>query len=206
MASTAQKLIEIFVRFPGIGPRQAERFVYYLLRQDPRALKRLGDLLGELHASVTQCTRCYRFYEGRTNGVSMCNLCENPDTDRTRLLVIEKDVDLETVRKAGVYDGSFFVLGGLVPILEKSPEERIRIQELISRVREEIKENKLEEIILALTVSREGDNTIVFVKDRLEKAFGSTLRVSVLGRGLSTGSELEYSDDETLKHALQNRK
>ena len=120
-------------------------------------------------------------------------------------MVIEKDSDLESVRKSGVYHGKYFILGGLVPIVEKNTASKIRIKELIEKIKKDTK-NNLEEIILAFSLNPQGDHTDFYIRNQIKDICESNnIKISSLGRGLSTGTELEYSDNETLKNALKNR-
>lgn len=120
-------------------------------------------------------------------------------------MVVEKDTDFESVRRSGSYTGRYFILGGTIPVLEKNPASKIRIRELIARVESGASEG-LSEIILALSANPEGDFTRDYVARTLEPiAQKLGIIITTLGRGLSTGTELEYSDSDTLKHALKNR-
>ncbi|MFC1775688.1 toprim domain-containing protein, partial [Patescibacteria group bacterium] len=119
--------------------------------------------------------------------------------------VVEKDVDLENVNKTGAYKGLYFILGGSLPILEQNPAKKIRARELFDRAQEYSK-NGLKEVILATSATPEGENTAQYVKKilaPLAEKYG--VKISALGRGLSTGTELEYSDTSTLENALKNR-
>lgn len=200
------KLLEYFTKFPGIGPRQAKRFVYFILRRDKRFVEELASLILNAKESTIQCSSCYRLFSSQTNTQStLCNMCQDLNTDKEILMVVEKDVDLENIIKTGVFNGYFFVLGGAVPILNKNPSERIRAKELFTRVQNGAK-NGLKEVILALSVNPEGENTILYLQKILEPlAEKYSLKISTLGRGLSTGTELEYSDSDTLQNALKNR-
>jgi|JI6StandDraft_1071083.scaffolds.fasta_scaffold11134_5 recombination protein RecR len=194
------ELAKIFSHFPGIGERQARRFVYYLLKRDRATLAELTERIMRLKESVRECSRCQKFSEMRD---TMCDHCHVTLTSPT-MMIVEKDSDLETIKRAGVYDGSFFVLGGLVPILDEAPERRVRLLPLKKRIESE--SATLSEIILALSFTREGEYTDELVRDYLRKHFpGATFTVSSLGRGLSTGTELEYADTETIKGALLHR-
>src|SRR6185503_8414165 len=122
----------------------------------------------------------------------------NPQADTTLLMVVEKDSDLESVRKSRAYGGKYFVLGGLVPIVEKTTKRQVRIEELKARSKND---KNLKEIILAFSLSPQGDHTDHYVRGILTD---TGLKISSLGRGLSTGTELEYSDNDTLKNALKN--
>ncbi len=137
----------------------------------------------------------------------MCEICSDETADHSTLIIVEKDADLENVRKAGSYNGLYFVLGGLVPILDKNPEARIRIIALKKRIENLIKNGQLKELILALSASVEGDNTADYVHAELrDLATKNNLTISTLGRGLSTGTELEYSDPDTIREALRGRR
>ena len=200
-------LIEKFSKFPGIGGRQAKRFVYFLLSQDKERLNELSEAILHLGDNVSRCSRCFRFFNTEHSpGAQKCDICDGANTDKTTLMIVAKDVDLENVQKSGIYNGRYFVLNGLVPIVNKKNFAWVRTKELISEAKRAATEDDLKEIIFALTVNPEGDNTKMFVTKLLEplvETYG--LKITTLGRGLSTGTEVEYSDDNTLKNALKNR-
>ncbi len=199
-SSAILKLKECFERFPGIGPRQAQRFVYWLLSQDHSFLKNLSGLLLELKQNTKQCEECFRFFNA-----AECSLCKSASRDDSCLLVVEKDADLENIEKSGAYSGRYFVLGGVIPFSANVPKTA-RLKELFNRADKGAK-NGLKEIILALSATAEGDNTGRYLEKILEPlAKKYSLKISSFGRGLSTGTELEYIDAETLKNALENRK
>ncbi|MEK7538331.1 MAG: toprim domain-containing protein [Patescibacteria group bacterium] len=201
--STIENLASLFMKFPGIGTRQAKRFVYFLLAQDPRFLESLVREIGDLKNNIAQCSSCFRFYPHKNNG-TICDICSS-DADPSALLVIEKDSDMENMRRSGGHAGRYFVLGGTIPVLERDPASKIRIRELLARIEHGTKEG-LSEVILALSANVEGDFTRDYVAKTLEPLTQKHgLKITTLGRGLSTGTELEYSDSETLRHALKNR-
>lgn len=196
-------LSEIFSHFPGIGPRQAKRFVYYLLSRNHGSLETLVEAIQSLKKETSQCTECMRFFS--TSGTSLasrevCPICSDTRRDKSLLMIVPRDADFEAVEKSGSYKGYYFILGGSLPILEKEPEKRIRINELKKKI--ERSQTDLREIILAMNANAEGDNTEDFIKEIYREA---QLNFSTLGRGLSTGAELEYADPETLKNALLHR-
>lgn len=188
-----EKLIEYFLKFPGVGPRQAKRFAYFLADKDENFVKNFTEVILEIKKSIKQCPSCFRFFEGET---LMCNICSGLNKEKT-LLVVEKDVDLENIEKSGVYNGKYFVLGGVI-LLVNGRQNNLRFKELFEKVKKE----KPQEIILALSANVEGENTSRYAKKILEPL---KVKISKLGRGLSTGTELEYSDSETIKNALENR-
>ena len=202
------KLTEVFKEFPGIGERQARRFVYFLMSRNGDYSNNLSKLIVELKKEVAQCKECFRFFilparPSGAGGNKICEICSDTRVDSSILMVVEKDSDLESVRKSRVYNGKYFILGGLVPIVEKTTKSRVRIEELKERIK---KEKELKEIILAFSLSPQGDHTDTYVRNELKEiAEKQKMKISSLGKGLSTGTELEYSDNDTLKNALKNR-
>lgn len=203
MNNAIQNLTEIFKKFPGIGPKQAKRFVYFLLSQNSGSLDRLIKNINELKEKIAQCPECFRYFPREDRGDKICDLCSDKSRDKSQLMVIEKDVDLDNIKRSGNYKGRFFVLGGLLPILEKNPNDRIRINQLLEAIKTK---PELKEIIIAVSSTTEGDNTADFLKEVLAPLTTEhNIKISTLGRGMSTGAELEYIDSDTIKNALENR-
>ena len=120
-------------------------------------------------------------------------------------MLVSHDVDFENIERTKFYNGYYFIIGGSIPILEKDPEKRIRQKELLNTIEKRIGEG-LSEIIIALNYNPEGENTLSYLKEILTRLnLVSKVKISTLGRGLSTGTELEYSDSDTIKNALRNR-
>jgi recombination protein RecR len=203
--SVIDELIEIFRKFPGVGPRQAERFVYHLLRQPKGTLDRISSLIPSLSNQVHICSMCKRFFVSDIK-TDQCKICLDKNRNKETLMVVGRDVDLQSIEKSGNFDGFYFVLGGLVPILDKDPESKIRIKDLKEIILQRHFDQPISEIIIALNANPEGEHTTEIVKNSLKEITDShNIKVSILGRGLSTGTELEYSDPETIKNALKNR-
>ena len=209
--SKIDELTELFKEFPGIGPRQAKRFVYHLLRKNDFYVNKLVELIPELRKSTKTCNRCFKYFSGNSN---TCGICSNPNRDPKLLMIVARDNDLENIERTDTYNGYYFVLGGLLPVLEKDSKKFLRLDEMETLIKNS---KDLEEVVLAFPVNPEGDNTAQFLKEEIagiRNSFSakatkdkqdSGIRVSLLGRGLSTGLELEYSDKETIKNALENR-
>lgn len=203
------RLIAFFERFPGIGPRQAERFVQFLLRSSPALRRELAELIGELGGSVHQCAECMRFFGGAEK---LCGICRNPERDKQYLAVVASDADLAALEKSGTYRGHYFVLGGTIHLASEKTDG-LRIKQLLERVKKGVmgdlpagrQERGLKEVILAFPANPEGDATATRVREEI-KSQGAPLAITSLGRGLSTGSELEYADPETIKNALETRR
>ncbi|MEI6238105.1 MAG: toprim domain-containing protein [bacterium] len=216
-----ERLTEFFRQFPGIGPRQARRFVYFLLTRDREYVKGLMESVEKVRQSVSICTSCFRFFTkekasihaGVLSNSSICQICGDTSRDTSLRMIVAKDADLEAVEKSHSYHGLYFVLGGNIPILEKNPEQKVRLREL-NKLMESVgseadKDNepkKLKEIILSFSTNSEGEHTTLTIKQILAPfAEAKGFKVSILGRGLSTGAELEYSDGNTISEALKNR-
>jgi len=195
-----EELARALAKLPGIGPRQGKRFVYYLLSAPADERKRLAELVASLGKDVRQCSECLRFYNGGSTA-TVCNYCSDKTRDDLLLMIVEKDQDLSAVERAGTYRGRYFVLGG---VLTLSGKGAIREKELLKVVEKRLK-NNLKELVLALSATSEGEHTTDRVRELLAP-YRDHLKISELGRGLATGSELEYSDAETLRAALTNRK
>jgi recombination protein RecR len=197
------KLTEVFKEFPGIGERQAKRFVYFLMSRNPAYSENLAELIKDLKKETAQCKECFRFFILNSKKENLCNNCSSLSTDSSTLMIIEKDSDLESIKKSGVYNGKYFILGGLVPIVEKTTKSRIRIEELKNKI---LSDKNIKEIILAFSISPQGNHTDQYVREQLKDITEKlSIKISSLGKGLSTGTELEYSDNDTLKNALKNR-
>lgn len=199
MRDRIEDLAHAFTRFPGIGPRQAKRFVYHLLSAPPQERARLADLVLNLSNDIRQCGLCMRF--AQTNGENLCMYCADTHRDDSVLMIVEKDQDVAAVERANTYKGRYFVLGG---VLTLSGKGTIRERELV-RIVELRAASGLSEIVLALSTTSEGEHTADRVRQILTPLRGP-MTLTELGRGLSTGAELEYADSTTLSEALRNRK
>jgi recombination protein RecR len=203
------RLTEIFKEFPGIGERQARRFVYFLMSRNGDYATQMASLITELKKEIAQCRECFRFFVINNNknlpaGRQVCDICGDSTADSSEFMVLEKDSDLESMKRSKVYHGKYFILGGLVPIVEKTTKSRVRIEELKTKISNG--SGVIKEIILAFSLSPQGDHTDQYVREQIKEISDKlNIKISSLGRGLSTGTELEYSDNDTLRNALKNR-
>lgn len=206
--NATDRLTELFMRFPGIGPKQARRFVYYLLREHSHYKEQLIKALEELKFTGKQCEVCYRFFGDAYHATAtpLCEICRSETRDISQLMILEKELDLDAIEKTGSYNGRYFILGGLVPPLTEKPSEIIRIRELTVHIHAAIKDSTLKEIIFALPVTDYGDTTVEYIEKTIRQIVGiDVVTLSHLARGLSSGLELEYVDKETFKSALDRR-
>jgi len=197
-----QRLIGLFSKFPTVGPRTAARFVFYLLKLKKEEVEELLEAVSRLKEKVKLCSFCFKSFEGEKE---LCEICSNPKRDKTLLCVVEKETDLETIEKTKKFKGLYFILGGTVSKL-KSPlfphredTEDLRTEKLL----EKVKNSEIEEVILALNPTPEGETTALYLERLLRPV---NKKITRLGRGLPVGAELEYADAETLGSALEGRK
>lgn len=203
--NTLDKLIQYFEAFPGVGARQAKRFAFHVLTMSDNDTKELSRLVAELQGSVVECASCHRFFTTQNKSTSNCSICTSSNRDHNRLLVVAQDSDIQAIERAGVYDGLYFVFGGTVPLLNAGDNTKLRGGALKATVETRIPEG-LSEIIMGFSINPDGENTGRFIETIIGDLIKEhEVKISHLGRGLSTGSELEYADAETIKNALRNR-
>ncbi len=195
MQDHIEQLTRLFLKFPGIGARQAKRFAYFIMSQQDSYVKSLSASLLTAKASAQTCTKCLRIYEG---SAGICEICSDDKRDQDKLIVVEKGSDIEAFMKTD-YSGLFFVLGSLIPITKKDIIDGTNAKLLIERVKNE---KNISEIILGFPITPNGDHTDSVIRELLAPY---TVEVNSLGRGLSTGTELEYADPASLEASLKKR-
>ncbi len=195
-----RKLIDLFSKFPTVGPRTAARFVFYLLKLPKEEIENLISSINELKNNIKICKLCFNPFQGDGE---ICEICQKPSRDKSMLCLVEKETDLISIEKTKKYNGLYFILGGTVSALKKSDIETLRIKELESRIK---KSPEIQEIILALNPTPEGQATTLYLERLLKKNLPAGRQVTRLGRGLPVGGELEYADEETISSALESRK
>src|SRR3989344_6498481 len=205
-----QNFIEKFSKLPGIGPRQAARLAFWLLNGPKETRQNIKQALESLDKDARTCELCHYVIDGSTslttkNGENnKCHFCDNPARDHTTVCIVEKETDLATIEKSGVYKGLYHVLGGLFSALDTAVPKILKMPELISRIQKQRKEKiGVEEIILALSPTHEGDLTAYYLEKLLRPL---KVKVTRLGRGLPYGSDVEFADAKTLSGALESRK
>ncbi|MEC7248955.1 MAG: recombination mediator RecR [Cyanobacteriota bacterium] len=187
------RLIDQFERLPGIGPRTAQRLALHLLRQPEEQIRSFADALLAARTQVGQCQTCFHLSADPT-----CEICRNPERSNGQICVVADSRDLLALERTREFSGRYHVLGGLISPMDGIGPDLLQISSLVKRVADD----NIEEVILALTPSVEGDTTSLYVA-RLLKPF---TRVSRIAYGLPVGSELEYADDVTLSRALEGRR
>lgn len=188
-------LIEAFGLLPGVGPRTAERYAYYLVRQTGDAPERLAAALQELRGGVGYCKKTFALVPA---GKELSDLYTDPRRDKTVVAVVAEPFDLVALEKTGQFNGTYHVLGGLVSPIDSIGPEQLHIKELIKRV----DEDGVKEIILATNASVEGESTALYIQQQIGDR---KVKITRLARGLPIGVDLEYADQITLGRALEGR-
>lgn len=188
-------LIEELGRLPGVGPRTAERYAYFLLRSEPHSASRLADAVMQLHNGVGYCKKTFALTE---KDQELSPLYTDPDRNKKVIAVVEEPLDVVALERTGQFKGTYHVLGGAISPIDGIGPEQLHIPELLQR----IDDDEVEEIILAMNASVEGESTALY----LQRQIGDrTVKVTRLARGLPVGVDLEYADQITLSHALEGR-
>ncbi|MFB6357053.1 MAG: recombination mediator RecR [bacterium] len=182
-------------KLPGIGKKSAQRLVFHLLSVADSEVEHLLDSIQTANEELGYCDRCYGLAQKST-----CNVCRDPERDRSRLAVIAQPEDVFPIEDTGEYNGLYHVLRGLISPLEGVGPEQLTIRPLIQRITDD--EEPIEEIIFAFNPTNEGEVTINYLKKRLED---KDVSLSHLGYGIPVGSDIGYADKMTLSQAFENR-
>jgi recombination protein RecR len=187
-----QTLIDKLSNLPSVGPKTAERYAFYLLRQTPEKLKSFGAAISELQDKITVCSECLSICEK-----APCAICADASRRRDILCIVENIQDLIAIETTKQYDGRYFILGGLINTISGVGPEDLNIEKLVKKIKSE----NTKEIILALNFTMEGETTSMY----LTKILKDHLKITRLAKGLPAGSDLEYADELTLGNALKYR-
>lgn len=189
------EVIEALGKLPGVGPRTAERYAYFLMRADPAKAKQLAESLQGLHAGIGYCQKTFALVPA---GQELSDLYTNPKRDKTTVAVVAEPFDIVALEKTNQFNGTYHVLGGLVSPIDDIGPEQLHITQLVKR----IDEDNVQEIILATNASVEGESTALYIQKQISSR---KVKVTRLARGLPIGVDLEYADQITLGRALEGR-
>jgi recombination protein RecR len=190
-----QDLIDAFGLLPGVGPRTAERYAYYLLRHDQNAPAELAAALQALSGGIGYCQKTFALVPA---GQELSDLYTDPRRDRAVVAVVAEPFDLVALEKTGQFHGTYHVLGGLVSPIDGVGPDQLHIAELVKR----IDEDNVTELILATNASVEGESTALYIQQQIGQR---DVKITRLARGLPIGVDLEYADQITLGRALEGR-
>lgn len=193
-AESVARLIEEFMRLPGIGPKTAQRLTFHLLRVPADEARELARAILEVRERIALCSVCYNITES-----DPCIICGGEERDKSVICVVEEPLDVMALERTGQYDGLYHVLHGVISPMEGVGPEQLKIRELLSR----LSSGEVREVILGTNPNLEGEATAMYIA-RLIAPLG--LRVTRLARGLPVGGDLEYADEITLTRALEGRR
>lgn len=186
-------LIRHFSSLPSIGPKMAERLVLYLFKQNPEALLDFSENIQKL-THLNSCSICHNICEGK-----ICFYCQDPKRDSMTLAVVEDALDIIALEKTNVFHGRYHVLGGTIGPVRNQENSHLTISSLLNRIQKE----GITEVILAFNPTTEGDMTALYLKQKITPL---NITITRLARGLTTGGDIEYADEESLASAITNRK
>lgn len=189
------ELIDSLAQLPGVGPRTAERYAYYLLKANPAKANDLSASLRQLHGRLSYCPKTFALIE---TGQKLSPLYSDPKRNKQVVAVVADPFDIVALEKTNSFTGTYHVLGGLVSPIDNVGPEHLHINELIKRIRDD----KVKELILATNASVEGESTALLI---MQKVGEKPVKVTRLARGLPAGVDLEYADQITLTRALEGR-
>lgn len=205
LPKSVEQVIEEFGKLPGVGPKTASRMAYHYLRSPNKDATELASALKEMDETVRNCKSCFNVTDKEE-----CDICTSPLRKKDKLCIVEEPLDVVAFENSAVYDGLYFVLGGVISPAEGIGEEELRFKELKKRVDElltQLKEERLLEIIVATNPSLEGEATASYILDLFKKYLKTEkVKITRLAMGLPTGADLEYADRLTLKRALEGRR
>ena len=192
-----EDVISALGALPGVGPRTAERYAYYLFRSNPNVSKTIADSLKILHSGVKNCPKTFALINSDED---FSPLYSDPSRDKTSVLVVEEPLDIYAIESTKQYQGIYHVLGGAVSPIDGITPDQLHIKELVSRV----KADSVKEVIIATNPSVEGESTALLLQKLLSEKYPD-LKITRLARGLPLGVDLSYADQITLSAALSNR-
>jgi len=190
-----QDVIDALGKLPGVGPRTAERYAYFLLRSDPAKSYDIAKTVSSLHAGIKFCPKTFALIDASEE---LSPLYTDPKRDKKSVAVVADPFDIVALEKTNAFKGTYHVLGGLISPIDGVGPEQLHVRELIKRV----EDDNVEELILATNASVEGESTALYIQQQFS---GSKVKISRLARGLSIGVDLEYADQITLSRALEDR-
>jgi len=193
LAPPIERVIHELGKLPSVGRKTAQRLTFHLLKLAPEEVTSLAEAILELRDKIGLCVTCFNLADAE-----LCPVCSDPRRDASLLCVVEEPTNLVALERTGVYQGLYHVLGGsLSPLKDVGPDE-LHIKELITRIHE----RKFREVILATNPNVEGEATAVYIARLLQP---TGISVTRLAQGLPAGSDLEYTDDLTLRRAMEGR-
>lgn len=212
-------LIEEFQKFPGVGPKSAQRMAFSLLKRSSEQIEKYTNAIKDAKDNISYCQNCFNLTSHKQDDKPLCEICLSTKRDANQICIVEEVKDLIALERTKEYSGHYHVLGGVISPLDGISSDDLNIKALLKRLQEKLRENSLSqnsdpvELILALNLSTEGEATILYLKRSIEelvKAFklepgSEIIKITRLAYGLPVGADLDYTDEGTLAKALEAR-
>lgn len=198
LPSALVSVIDELGRLPGVGARTAERYAYFLLHADPHISKKMSESISKLHSNVKSCPITFALIDSKQE---ISELYSDPMRNKKIVAVVEEPLDIIALERTGQFHGTYHVLGGAISPIDGIGPEQLHIPELIKR----IKNDQVEELIIATNASVEGESTALFLHKYVLDS-GIEIKITRLARGIPVGVDLEYAGQITLAHALEGRR
>lgn len=192
-SSLLENAVNEFARLPGIGKKTALRLVLHLLKLEPSEVERFSETMAKMRNEIQFCSKCHNISDA-----PVCQICASPSRQKQLICVVESIREVIAIESTQQYNGLYHVLGGVISPLDGIGADQLNITSLITRVEQE----KIEELIFALSPTIQGDTTIYYIQRKLQPL---SVKVTTIARGIAFGGELEYADEMTLARSLANR-
>lgn len=190
-----------FASLPSIGPRQASRLAFHLLKKPASEIQELAKVILALHENMNICGTCFNVSE---NADKTCRTCSDSSRNQNIICVIEKENDAAAIEKTGRFNGLYHILGGTISKIDPDSHKHLHINELFKRIKtSQTTANPVKEVIIALNPTPEGDMTAMYLERTLK---ANEIKITRLGRGLPNGADVEFADEDTLGEAIDARK
>jgi len=209
-----KNLIRIFADLPGVSERAATRYVFHFLKKPKKDIGEFIENLDRLKKEITLCSKCYNIAQisetgprptspGLEKSPNLCVICQDKERREEQICLVEKISDIDRIESMHFYNGVYHVLTGLINPVKGITPQKLTFNRLVSRLKEFKRQEKTPELILALNPTREGDLTVNYTKEILAPL---KVKITRLARGIPTGGELQYADEDTLKESFTQRK
>jgi len=199
-----KKLVASFSELPGVGERAATRYVFHFLKSKEKIVSDTANNLAKLKKEITLCSECYNIAQkSKTTAPTLCPICKDKKRKKEKICLVEKISDIERIESMGFYDGIYHVLGGLIAPVKGVTASKLTLKRLVSRLKTLRRTKKEPELIMALNPTREGDLTVNHIRELIAPL---EIGITRLARGIPTGGEIQYADEDTLRESFSQRK
>ncbi|MBN1331736.1 recombination protein RecR [Candidatus Dojkabacteria bacterium] len=202
LPKSIEELIDGISSLPGIGPKSASRIAFFLLRAPKELSDNLSTAITQARDGVKLCKECYHYSDEE-----ICPICSSDERDKSVIMLVEDALDLLAIEKTGDFEGVYFVLGGILSPMNGIGPDEIRLKELLDRLKKSKSKSKEIELIIGLNPNMEGESTALYIQKEIDanKDLRGKVKITKLARGLSSGADIDYLDEYTIRKAFEGR-